>query len=134
MSFDTGPLMERFPVVRSSDPEETRFYIEGQDFRFDMRPREAGMLDARCNGVRLPNMYLGYIQYGSSVVTSATPSNAVYWIQVLLRGEIEIAARKDIISLNPALAAITSPVCGPVVHSGPGSARLHVSVKQAAMV
>src|SRR5713226_10115708 len=102
MSFGTGPLMERFPVFRSRDPEETRFYIEGQDFRFDMHPRQAGILDAQCNGVRLPNMYLGYIQYGSPVVTSATPSNAVYWIQVLLRGEIEIAARKDIIGLNTA--------------------------------
>jgi AraC-like DNA-binding protein len=134
MSFGTDPLMERFPVFRSRDPEETRFYIEGEDFRFDMHPREAGLLDAQCNGVRLPNMYLGYIQYGSPVVTSATRSNNVYWIQVLLRGEIEIAAGKDILDLNTACAAITSPLSGPVVRSGPGSARLHVSVKQEAMV
>jgi AraC-like DNA-binding protein len=134
MSFLAGPLMERSPVFRSRDPEETRTYIESQDFRFGINPRQAGLLDAKCNGVRLPNMYLGYIQYGSVVVTSATPGNRVYWIQVLLRGDVEIAAGNEVIGLNSACAAITSPVRGPVVRLGLGSARLHLSVKQEAMV
>src|SRR5712691_8289906 len=134
MSFLATQLMEGSPVFRSRDPDETRAYIEGEQFRFDMDPRQADLLDAQCNGIRFPNMYLGYIQYGSAVVTSATPHNRVYWIQVLLRGNIEIAAGTDVIGLNAECAAITCPVRGPVLRSGPGSARLHLSVKQDAMV
>jgi AraC-like DNA-binding protein len=134
MSFVAAPLMERFPVFRSRDPEETQSYIESQDFRFDMDPRQAGWLDARCNGVRLPDMYLGYIQYGSAVVTRATPSNLVYWLQVALHGNIQITAGKAVIELNAARAAVTSPIRGPVVRSTSGSARLHLSVKHGAML
>ena len=52
----------------------------------------------------------------------------------MLRGNIEIAAGIDVIGLNAGCAAITCPVRGPVVRSGPGSARLHLSVKQDAMI
>jgi len=65
--------MERFPVFRSRDPEETRAFLVEKQFHFDMAPRQRRELGAQLNGVYLPSMYLGYIEYGgAAVATTAT--------------------------------------------------------------
>jgi hypothetical protein len=77
--------MARFPVFGSRNPEETRGFLESKQFRFDMPPRQARELCAQLNGVYLPSMYLGYIEYGgASVATTATSGRSDYWIQIAL--------------------------------------------------
>ena len=127
--------MERFPVFRSRDPEETRAFLDEKQFRFDMAPRQRPALGAQLNGVYLPSMYLGYIEYGgAAVATTATSGRSDYWIQIALRGNIEVAAGRDVIACDAAHAALTSPNREPTVRSGPGSARFHVSLTEAALV
>ena len=127
--------MERFPVFRSRDSEETRAFLDEKQFRFDMAPRQRPALGAQLNGVYLPSMYLGYIEYGgAAVATTATSGRSDYWIQIALRGNIEVAAGRDVIACDAAHAALTSPNREPTVRSGPGSARFHVSLTEAALV
>jgi len=124
--------MERFPVFRSRDSEETRAFLNEKQFRFDMAPRQRPALGAQLNGVYLPSMYLGYIEYGgAAVATTATSGRSDYWIQIALRGNIEVAAGRDVIACDAAHAALTSPNREPTVRSGPGSARFHVSLTEA---
>jgi AraC-like DNA-binding protein len=127
--------MERFPVFHSRDPEETRAFLEEKQFRFDMAPRQMRELGSQLNGVYLPSMYLGYIEYGgAAVATTATSGRSDYWIQISLRGNIEVAAGREIIGCDAAHAALTSPKREPTVRSGPGSARFHVSLTEAALI
>ena len=71
--------MERFPVLHSRDPEETRAFLEEKQFRFDMAPRQKRELGSQLNGVYLPSMYLGYIEYGgAAVATTATSGRSGY--------------------------------------------------------
>ena len=127
--------MERFPVFHSRNPEETRAFLVGKQFRFDMAPRQARQLGAQLNGVYLPSMYLGYIEYGgTTVATTATSGRSDYWIQISLRGCIEIAAGREIIGCDAEHAALTSPKHEPTVRSGPGSARFHVSLTETALI
>ena len=127
--------MERFPVFHSRDPEETRAFLEEKQFRFDMAPRQMRELGSQLNGVYLPSMYLGYIEYGgAAVATTATSGRSDYWIQISLRGNIEVAAGREIIGCDAAHAALTSPKREPTVRSGAGSARFHVSLTEAALI
>ena len=127
--------MERFPVFHSRDSEETRAFLVEKQFHFDMAPRQRRVLGAQLNGVYLPSMYLGYIEYGgAAVATTATSGRSDYWIQIALRGGIEVAAGRDIIGCDAGRAALTSPKREPTVRSGPGSARFHVSLTEAALI
>jgi hypothetical protein len=111
--------MERFPVFRSGDPEETRAFLEEKQFRFDMALRQRPSLGAKLNGVYLPSMYLGYIEYGdAAVATTATSGRSDYWMQIWLRGKIEVAAGREVIACDAAHAALTSPKREPTVRSG----------------
>src|SRR5438270_5179264 len=127
--------MERFPVFRSRDSEETRAFLDEKQFRFDMAPRQRPALGAQLNGVYLPSMYLGYIEYGgAAVTTTATSGRSDYWVQISLRGAIQVAAGRDIIDCDLEHAAVTSPEREPLVKSGPNSARFHVSLTETALV
>src|SRR5438067_160577 len=102
--------MERFPVFHSRDPDETCAFLVEKQFRFDMAPRHRRELGAQLNGVYLPSMYLGYIEYGgAAVATTATSGRSDYWIQISLRGDIEVAAGREIIGCDRGHAALTSP-------------------------
>jgi AraC-like DNA-binding protein len=127
--------MERFPVFHSRDPEETRAFLEDKQFRFDMAPRQMRELGSQLNGVYLPSMYLGYIEYGgAAVATTATSGRSDYWIQISLRGNIEVTAGREIIGCDAGHAALTSPKREPTVRSAAGSARFHVSLTEAALI
>src|SRR5436190_8877565 len=127
--------MGRFPVFHSRDPDETCAFLVEKQFRFDMAPRHRRELGAQLNGVYLPSMYLGYIEYGgTTVATTATSGRSDYWIQISLRGCIEIAAGREIIGCDAEHAALTSPKHEPTVRSGPGSARFHVSLTETALI
>src|SRR5207248_844202 len=57
-----------------------------------------------------------------------------YWIQIALRGNIQVGTGSGVIDCGLKRAALTSPKHEPVVRSGPGSARFHVSLTETALV
>src|ERR1700674_2189811 len=64
MRFGTSPLLEQHRVFRSRSADETRAFLHGKQFDFDIACREVAGLDARLNGIYLPGMYLGYLHPG----------------------------------------------------------------------
>src|SRR5262245_2699918 len=81
------------PVVqsrhfRSRDADETREFLAGHQFQFDIAGRQARSVDTRLDGFSLPSMYLGHLQYGAHAeIRSATRND--YRILPLRRGYLD---------------------------------------------
>jgi AraC-like DNA-binding protein len=104
------PLLEHLRIFKSCDADETRAFLRGKDYRFEVPPRQASRLDARINGVYMPTVYLGYVQYGAaSVALSPGQNRPDYWIQLPLRGNLAATVGHDTVACTPARAAIASP-------------------------
>jgi AraC-like DNA-binding protein len=109
MRIETAPLLETHPVVHSRDAEEARAFLRGKDFHLEMDPRQARDLDFRINGVYLPSLFIGYIQYGPPARIRAGPTRDDYWIQLPMCGRIEVVGGGDSIVCDPGRAAVASP-------------------------
>lgn len=136
MGVDHMPLLEHLRLFHSRDPEETRAFLRGKDYRFDIAHKEARRLDVRINGVYTPEVYLGYVQYGAaSVALSPGLDRADYWVQLPLRGHLEAIIGGDRVECGISRAAIASPVrehC--CLLSQPDSARIQLAFTRAALV
>lgn len=136
MRIDGAPLLERLRLFHSRDPEETRAFLNGKDYRFEIPRREAGQLDARINGVYMPGVYVGYAQYGgASVALSPGRERPDTWIQLPLRGRLEARVGRDTIDCGPDRAVIASPVretCRLV--SEAGSTRIQLALTRSALL
>ena len=110
MNAKAGPLLEHLRLFQSRDAEETRAFLRGKDYRFEIVGRQTEQLDARINGVYLPGVYVGYAQYGdASVVLHPGRERADHWVQLPLRGHIEAVVGRDSIDCGPTVAVIASP-------------------------
>jgi hypothetical protein len=79
-SFHPGPLLERQRIFHSRNPDEAYAFLNGKEFRFDFSRRAAKQLDLRINGIYLPSLYIGYIQYGSPAEIRTNPARNDYWL------------------------------------------------------
>jgi AraC-like DNA-binding protein len=130
-----APLLENRTVFRSRDPDETRAFLTSKDFRFDLPARAAPALDAWFNGVYLPGMYIGYVQYGAPVAVRAAGRDD-YWIQFPLRGHLEVKTGGAEVLCGGSRAAVASPTRTDYyeTRSDAGGARLHVCIWKHAML
>jgi len=136
MHMPTIPLLEHHRIFHSRDIEETRTFLRGKDYQFDVAPREARQLDTRLNGMYTPGMYIGYVQYGNlSVEFSPSPSRTDYWIQLPVCGQVEALVGNHTVACNPRLGAIASPAherCRFI--SNAGNARIQLALNQGALI
>jgi AraC-like DNA-binding protein len=128
------PLLEGRSIFHSRDAEETRAFLRCKEFRFEVMPRDAQRLDVHINGVYLPGTFIGYIQYGSAVTVRATPARDDYWIQLPVRGCIEITTGHASLACNARQAAVCAPMQAHALRSEAGSARFNVSLTQGALI
>ncbi len=127
MRFGTGPLLESRRIFHSRDVDETRAWLGGKEFRFDPLGRQSVRPDVRVNGIYLPNMYLGYLQYGVPAVVRAAPTRNDYWVHLPIRGSLEASFGSDEIVCNPRRAVILSPTRdNNSVRLDADSARIHI--------
>jgi AraC-like DNA-binding protein len=118
------------PILRSQDIEETRAFLSARSVEIeplgDSRDRDG--FDVRYNGVYLQRMWLGYIRYGAPVRTRLSPVRGDYWIHFPMDGRVAVTSGRTALDLDPARAAVTSPLdfCG--VRTDSSSARLCLSV------
>ena len=89
MHVAVAPLLERHPIFSSRDAEEARAFLHAKEFNLEVARREAQDLDMRINGIYLPGMYVGYIQYGPPVDVRAVQRDD-YWIQMPIGGQLEV--------------------------------------------
>jgi AraC-like DNA-binding protein len=110
MQLPTAPLLEQLRIFHSRSVEETGAFLRAKDYRFDVPRRQMRQLDARLNGVYMPGLYVGYVQYGgASVALSPSPARTDTWLHLPLRGQLEASIGCESIVCNPKLAAIVSP-------------------------
>ena len=130
------PLLERHRIFHSHDAEETRAFLRGKDYEFDLAPRQARALDTRLNGIYTPSLYIGYVQYGALPVEfSPSRSRNDYWIQLPLRGDVDASIGHHSVACNPHRAAIASPIherCRFI--SNADNARIQLALNQAVLV
>ena len=111
MPLSAAPLLEHLRLFQSRNAEETRAFLRGKDYSFDVPRRQADQLDARLNGLYMPGVYIGYAQYGGACVTlSPGRDRADTWLQLPLRGRLEARIGHDTIDCGPDRAVIASPV------------------------
>jgi AraC-like DNA-binding protein len=110
MAQTPAPLLERLRIFQSRNADETRSFLRGKNYGFELSPRRAANLDTRINGIYLPQSYLGYIQYGAVPVDfSSARDRTDYWMQLPLRGHLQGKIGRDDVVCTPTLAAIASP-------------------------
>jgi AraC-like DNA-binding protein len=129
------PLLERLRIFQSRNAEETRAFLHGKNYGFDLSPKEKAGLDTRINGVYLPQSYIGYIQYGAVPVSfSSGRDRSDYWMQLPLRGHLQGNIGRDAVACTPARAAIASPAIEDCRFlTEPDCARIQVSLHGAAV-
>jgi AraC-like DNA-binding protein len=132
-NFRLQPLLEKQRVFRSRDPDEARAFLRSKQFRFDLPRRVAGQLDLRINGVYLPGLYVGYIQYGATAEVRTNPARNDYWLQLPIREPFEITIAHECITCGPDRAAISSPTSGLLIRTTGSGARFNISLTASAL-
>src|SRR5262245_41043482 len=102
-------FLDQHRIFHSRDVEETRAYLGNKHFSLEIKRRHAPHLDVCVNGVFLPGLYVGYIGYGSPVTIAAPSAHDDYWIQLPLRGQLEVSLGPNSIACNASRGAIASP-------------------------
>jgi AraC-like DNA-binding protein len=108
MSFGLSPVLDRHRIFASDDVEETHAFLASKNFDLQLKHRHAGKIDSRVNGVYMPGMYLGYIQYGPEVAVRATARDD-YWLQLPLQGQLEVVNTRKGVLCSTHRAGIASP-------------------------
>jgi len=133
LNFHPRPLLERQRIFRSREPDEPRAFLRGKEFRFDLSRRVARQLDLQINGIYLPGLYVGYIQYGSPAEIRAGPTRTDYWLQLPIREQIEFTVARQCIVCDPGRAAVSSPTNGLLIRTQGSGARYNISLTAAAL-
>jgi AraC-like DNA-binding protein len=130
----TAPLLEGYPRFHGSDPEATQAYLDTVGFRFEPARGDNTPLDMRVNGVYLPDMFIGYTQYGRAATIEATPERTDYWLLLPVHGCLEAKAGKEVVDCDPRRGVLTDPSrSGQLVRSQTGCGRLNVILTEAAV-
>jgi AraC-like DNA-binding protein len=133
-SFRPRPLLERHSVFRSREPDEARAFLHGKQFRFDLSRRAARQLDVRINGVYLPGVYVGYIQYGSPAEIRTSPARSDYWFQLPLWEPIEFTVAHACLDCGPKRGAVSSPTNALLIRTRGTGARFNISLTASALL
>jgi AraC-like DNA-binding protein len=132
MRSDAAPILESLAVFHSRDADQTGEFLGGIGFDFEIGGRSSRTVDARLNGAYFPSLWLGYTQYGAAA-TVETETRSDYWLQLPLRGGIEVMLGRQTIGCDARTGAITSPTGRRVLRTDEGSARMQMSLTGPAM-
>src|SRR5580700_9671598 len=94
--------------LRSRDVDEARAYLDASRFHLDIDPRKASQLRLCTLGVRLPGIYLAYMEYGAPVKVGTDPGRDDYWILLPVRGCIEVSSGGHSVTGSPRRAVTLS--------------------------
>jgi AraC-like DNA-binding protein len=135
MATIAAPLMERLRIFQSRDADETRTFLSEKNYRFDVSAKNSEELDVRINGVYMPYLYIGYVQYGNAAVAlHPGRSRTDYWMQLPLRGNLSASIGRDSVACTPLRGVIASPAheeCRFLSQSG--SSRIQVALNGSAL-
>jgi len=123
-------LLASRPILHSRDIEETRAFMRARHVQFDVQggERSRAGFEARCNGVYLPRLWLGYIRYDAPAVSRVSPIRADYWMHFPMHGRLAVISGWRRLEYDPQRAALTSPADEHALEFGAGLARLCLSI------
>jgi AraC-like DNA-binding protein len=98
----------RRSVLVTRDPEQAQNHARAQGFHVDFSPRDVAHLDMRINGVFLPNIYLGYLQYVTAVEVRTSPSLDCYRFLMPTRSRLEAVFSNDRAACGPGRGLLVS--------------------------
>jgi AraC-like DNA-binding protein len=133
MNFRPRPLLEKQRIFRSREPDEARAFLRGKEFRFNVARAAARQLDVQINGIYLPSLYVGYIQYGSPAEIRTNPSRTDYWLQLPVREQIEFTVAHACINCGPDRGAVSSPTNELRIRTMGTGARFNISLTASAL-
>jgi AraC-like DNA-binding protein len=135
MPYGFEPLMRRHRIFCSSDAEDARVFLQSKEFRLELAPRQPRELDMCINCVYLPGMYIGYIHYGPAVDVRAVQRDD-YWLQLPIRGQMEVVNGTDTVTCDSSMAAVASPTRHDyyLVRSGGGCAGIRICLHKAHLI
>jgi AraC-like DNA-binding protein len=114
---------------RTRDAEEARAYLRTQGFTLAIPAHEAPFTDTVLDGVSLPGLYLGYLQYGAACEICADSTRDDFRILPPIRGGLAAITGKDEVSCVPGGALLTSPSLTKVVRSPRESGWLNIFLR-----
>jgi len=130
MISDPAPFRRSF---HTRDAEEARAHLRSQGFQLDIPAHEARYTDTVINGVSLPGLYLGYLQYGAASEIRVDPSRDDYRILPPIQGSLGAVIGGDEVSSRPGRAILTSPTLSKLVRSERGSSWLNIFMRGPAL-
>lgn len=101
--------LQRHKIFATADAEEARAFVGIRGFLLDVSMHEQSHLDMQVNGVFMPGMYLGYLQYGAAVEVRTSEFCDDYRLVAPLRGLLHAVFGKNDISCRPGTAIVISP-------------------------
>jgi AraC-like DNA-binding protein len=129
------PLLERLPILRSRDFSQAQAFLSARSIQLDVAgpARNCASFDVRYNGIYLPGMWLGYIEYGAAVTARISPRRGDYWAHFPLQGRLESSMGGHQVECDSRRGVITSPRETHVVRSEAHAARLSISINGEAL-
>ena len=123
-------LLQRRPILRSRDFARAQAFLAERTIELALTGdgEERSAFDVRYNGVYLPGMWLGYIEYGAAVTARVSPRRGDYWLHIPVRGRFESAMGGAVTDCHPRRGVVASPRETHIVRSRPGAARLSLSI------
>ena len=131
----TAPLLENHPQFHSANAEAVQAFLDIVRFKFDPAIGEKVPLDMRINGVSLPGMYIGYLQFGKAGTTWAPPArNTDYWFVLPVHGSLETTVHKDVVDCDPRRGVLSHPSrTGHLLRAQTGCGRLTIMLTESAV-
>lgn len=126
MEGGTAPRQQQRVIFRTRDAEEARAFLSAREFRLDLSRGEAPHLDLRIDGIFLPSLYLGRLQYGAAVEIRTSALCDDYRLALPLRGSLEALIGSDDVAAKPGRAMLISPTLSNVVRTERGSVGLSI--------
>lgn len=125
--------MEQQRIFASRDRDATHDFLRSKEFRFDVARGETPRLDAHINGLYLPGMYIGFMQYGAAVTIQGTAARDDYWIHLPLRRSFEARVGTRSFTGSATQGVVLHPSRENLFHSEPDCARLSLSLTASAV-
>ena len=134
MHAASAPLLEQHAIFHGREPNRCALSSAARTSIWRLPRGSLVDLDVRINGIYLPGMYLGYIQYGPPVEVRAVQRDD-YWIQLPIRGQLQVVSGKASVTCDARRAGIASPTRQDyyLVRSNSGCAGIRLSLFQHAL-
>jgi AraC-like DNA-binding protein len=145
MTPTADTLLSSRPLLDTRDLGEACAYYAAYGIDF-VPAREVKRPHCKVNGVWLPNVSLGYVEFGSDVTLRLSafattfgringaaparrPAQGDYYFHVPLKGRLEAATRRHQVDCTPDQGVLISPGIEQTVRMHPQSGRLTLSIR-----